>query len=131
MAEMSVARSDRVPVKYRGSNLKAEQNFSVAAIAVIKGKADVLDRHGKIVLPTLAVICQRFELPDVDRRQSGTPLTVIDLGNGALLLPKGKATTTSPFRTVQKNITRGVDMCTDIEPRACKGCCNCPKKKKK
>ena len=128
---LAVRELGNIHVKYRGTGLKAKESFSVAVIAVIRQKADILGNTGKMIFPGKAVICQRIKgLTQEDCRQAGTPVTVLDPGEDHLMfiLPNAKASKANPIRTIQKESTRPVGTCTDADPQGvCKSCCNCSK----
>lgn len=132
-ATPAAAQGNLVSVMYRGTRLRATESFSVGVIAVLKDRADILDKDGKVVFPGKAVICQRIEgLPPEDRRQAGTPVTVLNPGENHknLILPKAKATKVNPIRTIQKEFVRPIGTCPDSRiDSSCKNCCNHPRRK--
>ena len=131
-ATLAAGQETRVSLMYRGTRLKARESFAVGVLAVLKNRADILDEAGKIVFPEKAVICQCAEglLPE-DRRQTGTPITVLDPGkhHNSFILPKAKASAVNPIRTIRKELIRPVGKCPDTHIQgSCKNCCNNPRK---
>ena len=130
-ATLAARNTDTILVMYRGTRLRVEESFSVGAVAVLKNKADILNRKGEMVFPGKVVICKRIDgLAPEDYRIAGTPVTYLDPGehHQVLILPKVKASPINPIRTIQKKSVRPVEECKDVRP-CCKNCCNFPRKR--
>ncbi len=129
-ATLAAREETCISIIYRGTRLRVRESFTVGILAVLKDRADILDEGGKMVFPEKAVICQCVEgLPPEDRRQAGTPVTILNPGKNHrnFILPKAKASAVNPIRTIQKEFVRPVKKCANEHIRGtCKNCCNSP-----
>lgn len=114
-----------IPVRYH-AGAQVSQSLIQAAIAVVRGKADVLGPDGKTVKPITIVFCRLL----IIRRDAGTPVQAIDVHphnkNGSYILPW--ASERSPI--ISKTNCKLHEPCDTTDPN-CEKCCNFPRKKKR
>lgn len=105
---------------------EVSQSLIQAAIAVVRGKADVIGPDGRPLKPIVIVFCRLLS----SRRDAGNPVNAIDANpgdkEGSYILPW--ASERSP--TISKSNCRPYAPCGSIDPN-CEKCCNFPRTKKR
>jgi len=119
-----------VHLLYR-SGARADAPLFPAAIAVIRDRADVVDKQGNLIPPTVVVICKRLMLPAlgfkgpnrfaVSKLRMGAPVEAIQAGEGHNSAILKWSTEHAP--TVFTECCRGVGACSDADA-SCGSCCN-------
>jgi hypothetical protein len=122
---MSLRNGTYITVRHFSGTI-AEESLMTGLAAIMNAKADVIDLHGKIILPVNMVVCNHVDkkvLKDMGLR-SGAIIKVIDTGDFLIYLRS-----TKPVPTIPKEFCKSMNACVPEKcDDRCKRCQNNSKK---